>query len=143
MGFVRAEAAVPLGGLGVDAVRLASEGVVAPGGREVVPVGTPVPGVEVELRGEDGGRVGEGRVGRVFVRGPALMREYLGDPEATARALRGGWLDTGDLGFVADGALHLHGRARDLVIVRGANHAPEEFEAPLAALLSACGTAHT
>lgn len=124
----------PLGGLGVDAARLASEGVVAPGGREVVPVGTPVPGVEVELRGQDGVRVGEGRVGRVFVRGPALMREYLGDPEATARALQGGWLDTGDLGFVANGALHLHGRARDLVIVRGANHAPEEFEAPLAAL---------
>ncbi|ABC80165.1 AMP-binding protein [Anaeromyxobacter dehalogenans] len=123
-----------LGGLGVDAARLASEGVVAPGGREVVPVGTPVPGVEVELRGEGGMRVGEGRVGRVFVRGPALMREYLGDPGATARALRGGWLDTGDLGFVVGGALYLHGRARDLVIVRGANHAPEEFEAPLAAL---------
>ncbi|ACL63775.1 AMP-dependent synthetase and ligase [Anaeromyxobacter dehalogenans 2CP-1] len=124
----------PLGGLGVDAARLASEGVVAPGGREVMPVGTPVPGVEVELRTEAGAPVGEGRIGRVFVRGPALMREYLGDPEATARALRGGWLDTGDLGFVVDGALHLHGRARDLVIVRGANHAPEEFEAPLAAL---------
>ncbi|WP_059438159.1 AMP-binding protein, partial [Anaeromyxobacter sp. PSR-1] len=124
----------PLGGLGVDAARLASEGVVAPGGREVVPVGTPVPGVELELRGDDGVRVGAGRVGRVFVRGPALMRGYLGDAAATARALQGGWLDTGDLGFVVDGALYLHGRARDLVIVRGANHAPEEFEAPLAAL---------
>jgi acyl-CoA synthetase (AMP-forming)/AMP-acid ligase II len=60
------------------------------------------------------------------------MREYLGDPEGTARALAGGWLDTGDLGFVADGELHVHGRAKDVVIVRGANHAPDEFEAALA-----------
>jgi acyl-CoA synthetase (AMP-forming)/AMP-acid ligase II len=46
----------------------------------------------------------------------------------------GGWLDTGDLGFALGGALHVHGRAKDLVIVRGANHAPDEFEAALAGL---------
>jgi acyl-CoA synthetase (AMP-forming)/AMP-acid ligase II len=62
------------------------------------------------------------------------MEGYLGNPEATARALAGGWLDTGDLGFVLDGQLYLHGRAKDVVVVRGANHAPEEFEAALAGL---------
>lgn len=111
--------------------------VVAAGGggaREVMSVGTPIPGVEVEVRGEGGALAGPDRVGRVWVRGPSLMRGYLGDAAGTARALVDGWLDTGDLGFVHRGALHLHGRAKDLVIVRGANHAPDEFEAALAGL---------
>ena len=59
------------------------------------------------------------------------MAGYLGDPAATARALRGGWLDTGDLGFTLGGELYVHGRAKDVVVVRGANRAPEEFEAAL------------
>jgi acyl-CoA synthetase (AMP-forming)/AMP-acid ligase II len=121
----------PLAGRGVDPVRLARDGVVAPGSREVVPVGTPLPGVEVALRDGEGRPVGPGRVGRIFVRGPSLMREYLGDPAATARALADGWLDTGDLGFVEGGELHVHGRSKDVVVVRGANHAPDEFEAAL------------
>ena len=62
------------------------------------------------------------------------MQGSLGDEAATARALRNGWLDTGDLGFHAGGELFVHGRARDLVIVRGANHAPEEFESALAGI---------
>ncbi|MBK9518648.1 MAG: AMP-binding protein [Anaeromyxobacter sp.] len=105
-----------------------------PGACEVVAVGAPIPGVEVEVRGEDGGPTGEGALGRVWVRGPSLFEGYLGDPAATARALQGGWLDTGDRGFVMGGALHLHGRQKDLVIVRGANHAPEQLEAALAGL---------
>jgi len=123
-----------LEGRRVDPARLAREGRVAPGRREIVPVGTPVPGFEVEVRGEGGALAGEGRLGRIFARGPSIMDGYLGDPAATARALRDGWLDTGDLGFVADGELHVHGRAKDVVIVRGANHAPEEFEAALAGI---------
>ena len=59
------------------------------------------------------------------------MRGYLGDAAATARTLAGGWLDTGDLGFASGGELFVHGRAKDLVIVRGSNHAPDEFEACL------------
>jgi acyl-CoA synthetase (AMP-forming)/AMP-acid ligase II len=128
----------PLTGARLDAAALASGRAVpverppgAAGVREVVPVGRPIPGVEVEVRREDGAPAGVGRLGRVWVRGPSLMSAYLGDPAATARALVDGWLDTGDLGFVLDGALHLHGRVKDLVIVRGANHAPEEFEAAL------------
>ncbi|HTN51747.1 MAG TPA: AMP-binding protein [Anaeromyxobacter sp.] len=123
-----------LEGRRVDPVRLAREGVVSPGAREVVSVGTPLAGVEVEVRAGDGSPLPAERLGRIHVRGPALMREYLGDAPGTARALRDGWLDTGDLGFVAEGELFVHGRAKDLVIVRGANHAPEEFEAPLGAV---------
>lgn len=116
----------------LDPVALARDGAVVPGLREVASVGTPIPGVEVAVCDEGGGALGEDRLGRILVRGPSLMREYLGDPAATARALRGGWLDTGDLGFVHGGELHVHGRAKDVVMVRGANHAPEEFEAALA-----------
>jgi fatty-acyl-CoA synthase len=122
----------PLDGRRVDAVRLAREGILAPGEREIVPVGTPVAGVELEVRDREGRPAGEGRLGRIFVRGPSVLAGYLGDPEGSRRVLVDGWLDTGDLGFVADGELHLHGRAKDVVIVRGANHAPDEFEAALA-----------
>ncbi len=122
----------PLAPRRVDPIRLARDGVVVPGTREVVSVGTPVPGVVVELRDGRGAPLPEGRLGRILVRGPSVMREYLGDPEATAATFLDGLLDTGDLGFVADGELYVHGRAKDVVIVRGANHAPEEFEAALA-----------
>jgi acyl-CoA synthetase (AMP-forming)/AMP-acid ligase II len=121
----------PLRTASVDARRLAEDGVLAPGGREVASVGVPVPGVEVEIRGPEGAALPEGRLGRIFVRSPSLMREYLGQPEATAAALEGGWLDTGDLGFALEGELYVHGRAKDVVVVHGANRAPEEFEACL------------
>jgi acyl-CoA synthetase (AMP-forming)/AMP-acid ligase II len=83
----------------------------------------------VEVRDELGHALPERRVGRVLARGPSVMAGYFGHPEATGRALDAeGWLDTGDLGFEADGELFLAGRAKDLVIIRGANHAPQEFE---------------
>jgi acyl-CoA synthetase (AMP-forming)/AMP-acid ligase II len=118
----------------LDPAALAARGVVEDGAREVVSVGVPVPGVEVVVRGEGGAALSPGHLGRIFARGPAVMAGYLGQPEATARALAGGWLDTGDLGFVDGGELFVHGRAKDVVIVRGANHAPDELEAPLAAV---------
>jgi len=118
--------------LGVDPERLAREGVVEAGPRELVSVGSPVPGFEVEVRDADGAVLPERRVGRVFARGPSLMSGYFGDEAATRRALTPeGWLDTGDLGFVDDGELYLTGRAKDVVIIRGANHAPQAFEDPL------------
>jgi acyl-CoA synthetase (AMP-forming)/AMP-acid ligase II len=57
------------------------------------------------------------------------MAGYFRQPHATARVIARGWLDTGDLGFAANGELYICGRAKDLVIIRGANHAPQEFEA--------------
>ncbi|RKH03073.1 fatty acyl-AMP ligase [Corallococcus sp. CA053C] len=121
--------------LGVDPNVLAREGEVRDGTRTLVSVGAPVAGFEVQVRGEDGAELPEGRVGRVFARGPSVMHGYFEDAEATGRALTGdGWLDTGDLGFGADGELYLTGRAKDLVIIRGANHAPQAFEEPLSAV---------
>ncbi len=121
----------------------------APGGetRDLVSVGVPVPGAEVRIAGEDGATLPQGAVGRVLVRGPSVMHGYFGRPEATAQAVHAGWLDTGDLGFItegADGELFLCGRAKDLVILRGRNHAPHEFEEALdgiAGLRAGCAVA--
>ena len=114
--------------LGVDPVRLAAAGEAAPGPRPIVSMGAPVPGTEVQVRGEDGRERPERVVGRIVVRGPSVMTGYFGRPDATAAVLAGGVLDTGDLGFVAGGELYVCGRAKDVVVVRGANHAPQEFE---------------
>ncbi|HET9229289.1 MAG TPA: AMP-binding protein, partial [Thermoanaerobaculia bacterium] len=97
-------------------------------GREIVSVGRPLPGFRLEIRDEDGRPLSPGRVGRVWIQGPSLMDGYLNDPEATARALRDGWLDSGDLGFLRGGELYLTGRAKDVVILRGRNYSPEEIE---------------
>lgn len=97
-------------------------------GREIASVGRPVPGFRLRIVDEAGNGLPEGRVGRVWIEGPSLMDGYLGDPEATARALRDGWLDTGDLGFLQGGELFLTGRAKDVVILRGRNYAPDEIE---------------
>ena len=111
-----------------DRTRLA-EGLASPArdGVELVSVGRPLPGFEVEVRGEQG-PLPEGQAGRVWARGPSLMDGYLGRPEATASALVDGWLDTGDVGFLHEGELFLTGRAKDLLILRGRNHAPHEVE---------------
>jgi fatty-acyl-CoA synthase len=135
-GLAEATLAVTLAPLGggvqaqdTDPAEMARSGRVVPGSMSVVSVGQPVPGVEVEVRGDDGQSIADRLVGRVFVRGPAVMTGYFGQPEATAKVVSDGWLDTGDLGFTVDGELYLCGRDKDLVIIRGANHGPEEFEA--------------
>jgi fatty-acyl-CoA synthase len=89
-------------------------------GVELVSVGTPLPGMAVD--------VPVGVVGPVKVRGPSLFAGYLHQPERTAEVLVDGWLDTGDLGFLHQGELYLTGRAKDVVILRGQNHAPHEIE---------------
>ncbi len=99
-----------------------------PRGVELASVGRPLPGVEVAIVDGSGAPLSAGRVGRVKVRGPSLMEGYLGRPRATAEVLEGGWLDTGDLGFLEGGELFLTGRAKDIVILRGRNHAPMEIE---------------
>ena len=62
------------------------------------------------------------------------MAGYFGRPDLTDQAFHDGWLHTGDRGFIHDGELYVCGRHKDIVIVRGANHAPEEFEAALEGL---------
>jgi len=73
-----------------------------------------------------------GEIGELEVCGPSVMLEYHGDPEATARVLRDGWLATGDLGRVDErGRVYLAGRSKDLIIRAGANVYPAEIEGVL------------
>ncbi|WP_179475251.1 AMP-binding protein [Mycolicibacterium vinylchloridicum] len=99
--------------------------------KEVVSTGRPLAGVEVEVRADDSRRLPEGEVGNIFVRGPSVMAGYFGRGDLTPHVLHDGWLDCGDLGFIHDGELFVCGRSKETVIIRGANHAPQDFEAAL------------
>jgi acyl-CoA synthetase (AMP-forming)/AMP-acid ligase II len=118
-----------------DRARLsAGEAIVAEGAApasasvELAALGSPLPGFALEIRDEDARALPERRIGRVWIAGPSLFREYLGQPEATAAALVDGFFDTGDLGFVDRGELYVTGRVKDVLIVRGRKHSPVEVE---------------
>jgi acyl-CoA synthetase (AMP-forming)/AMP-acid ligase II len=95
--------------------------------RQVVCCGRPLAGVEIKLVRE-GVEVPAGVEGEVCVRGPSLMSGYYQDAEATAAALREGWLFTGDLGVVHEGRLHLTGREKELIIKSGRKFHPYDIE---------------
>lgn len=117
----------------VDVTRMERDGLVTAGdgdrARAFVRCGRIFQDHELEVRGDDGAILPEYRVGRIFVRGPSLMREYFGDPAATAAVLSpDGWLDTGDLGYLADGQITPTGRAKDLILLNGRNVWPQDLE---------------
>ncbi|MEM1313913.1 MAG: fatty acyl-AMP ligase [Pseudomonadota bacterium] len=98
-------------------------------GRAFALCGDALPGHAMALRDDDGRPTPEGRVGRILLRGPSMMDGYFGDPEATSQALDAeGWLDTGDLGCLVDGALVPTGRGKDLIIINGRNIWPQDIE---------------
>src|SRR5262245_45203097 len=97
--------------------------------RKATSVGRPVVNVDVALVGADGARVGPGVVGEIVCRSEFNMLGYWRMPEATAEALRDGWLHTGDLGtFDEEGFLHIAGRAREMIKCGGENIYPAEVE---------------
>jgi len=97
-------------------------------GQEFVSLGRPLPGFEVRIVSDAGDELAQERVGQVHVRGPSLMQGYDGLPRETDAVLRDGWLATGDLGFLHKDELYLCGRAKDVIVVRGRNHAPQDVE---------------
>lgn len=81
-----------------------------------------------------------GAVGEIWVRGPSVARGYWQKPDETAEAfhahLAGGegpYLRTGDLGFLREGQLFVTGRSKDIIILRGRNHYPQDLEATIGA----------
>ena len=85
-------------------------------------VGAPRTDVEVRVVDDDDHELPTGEIGEVVVRGDVVMAGYWEQPEATAEALRGGWLHTGDVGsFDAEGYLTLRDRSKDMIISGGMN----------------------
>ena len=92
-------------------------------------VGPPLPSVEIKIVDEAGETVPDGTDGRICVRSPLVMLEYLNNPKANAETfLPGRWVDTGDLGHLEDGHLFLASRLRDMIIRGGENVYPAEIE---------------
>jgi acyl-CoA synthetase (AMP-forming)/AMP-acid ligase II len=115
-----------------DLDTMASSGIARPGYGRVLPsVGKPLRGLSVEIHDEEGRPLESGFTGRICVRGPSITKGYYNDEGLTANLIRDGWLDTGDIGFVYNDDLYIVGRAKDLIIIRGRNYAPQEIEALL------------
>lgn len=96
---------------------------------EFVHCGVTMPGMELEVRDEDGTILGERKCGTIFVRGTSVMTGYFNDPETTEAMLSAdGWLNTGDLGYMANGEVIITGRQKDLIIIKGRNIWPQDLE---------------
>ena len=97
--------------------------------RAIVNCGKPVVGMEVEIRGPNGEALPDRGIGKLYVRGTSVMHSYFRDPESTAACLSDdGWLDTGDMGYLSGGYIYIVGRAKDMIIINGKNHWPQDIE---------------
>ena len=102
-----------------------------PFGRPTRPgsIGLPIPGFQVRIVDEQDRDVSPGEIGELIVSGAAVMKGYLNNPEATEKALLGGWLHTGDLARMdEEGYIFIVDRKKDLIIRGGYNIYPREVE---------------
>ncbi len=102
------------------------------GVRKLGSVGQPIPGVRVSIQDDEGRHLPVGEIGEVCVQGANVMVGYYRNPEETARAIRDGWLHTGDMGRLdAEDFLSIVERKKDLIIRGGFNIYPREVEEAL------------
>jgi fatty-acyl-CoA synthase len=91
--------------------------------------GTALPGIQVEVRDEQGQILPDRHAGVIFVQGANIMSGYLGDRGRTRKVLsRDGWLDTGDIGYLVEGSIVIIGRKKDVIIIHGRNIWPQDLE---------------
>jgi fatty-acyl-CoA synthase len=88
--------------------------------RAIVNCGKPVRDMAVEIR--------DGAIGKLWCKGPSVMVGYFRDDAATQACMVDGWLDTGDMAYMSDGYIYIVGRAKDMIIVNGKNHWPQDIE---------------
>jgi fatty-acyl-CoA synthase len=106
----------------------------APRGRPLVTeaalvgCGVPFPGHAIRIVDDDGRTLPERQVGEILLAGPSVMVGYYGQDASTAETIRGGWLHTGDLGYLAAGELFVCGRAKDIIIANGRKYYPQDLE---------------
>jgi long-chain acyl-CoA synthetase len=92
-------------------------------------IGLPIPNVEVSIQDESGRQLAANETGEVCVRGGNVMVGYWNQPEATAQAMRNGWLLTGDVGYRdEEGYYFITDRKKDMLLVNGINVYPREIE---------------
>ncbi|WP_239469930.1 fatty acyl-AMP ligase [Archangium violaceum] len=121
----------------VDHNRMSEERVALPtrqleGASEIVACGKPFTGHKLaifDLTDETSASpLPDGHIGEIRIAGPSVMKEYWGDPDATAQVFAGEYLRTGDLGFILDGELHVCGRLKEMIILNGRNYFPQDIE---------------
>jgi len=97
--------------------------------RAIVNCGKPVTGMEVEIRDAGGAILPDRGIGKVYVRGASVMHSYFRDEDSTKACLSDDlWLDTGDMGYMSGGYIFIVGRAKDMIIINGRNHWPQDIE---------------
>jgi 1-acyl-sn-glycerol-3-phosphate acyltransferase len=125
----------------VDRVVLARDGIAQPASVEdshplqVVCCGHALPGHDIRIADAAGNALPERSVGRVQFRGPSATSGYFSNAEATASLFDGPWLNSGDLGYMAEGELYLTGREKDVIIRGGHNIYPQELEEAVGRLI--------
>ena len=99
------------------------------GVKKVGSIGLPMKGTEMRIVDNAGNALPARQEGQILIRGPMLMKGYWNKPEETAEVLRGGWLNTGDIGYVdEDGYFWITERKKDLIIKAGENISPRTVE---------------
>ncbi|MDM7323619.1 MAG: long-chain fatty acid--CoA ligase, partial [Thermus sp.] len=97
--------------------------------RKLGSVGLPFPGVDAKVVDEEGHELPLGEVGELIVKGPNIMKGYWNRPEETQKALKNGWLYTGDMAKMdQDGYFYIVDRKKDMIIAGGYNIYPREVE---------------
>ena len=92
-------------------------------------VGLPLPELEVKIFDDQDRDLPAGKIGEIVIRGPAVMKGYYNNPQATEETLKDGWLHTGDVGYQdEDGYLFIVDRKKDMIICSGYNVYPREIE---------------